>query len=183
MPNLLANHVIVCPECWKRVGLDGSEEITLGLVQDKPCFVCNARVSAQGEYHWMPMGDAHNARLDYHHKFTFEDNVGLTDELTVKVDHGETNPWIEAMGLVSTIVPDMIVDASDPVGMAQKVVKYVGLLKNRGASDGLCDWMAECKEKATCSVMGKGVLLFVCEEHRRAARVHIDALPSVVDDE
>ena len=41
----------------------------------------------------------------------------------------ELSTWIQAVGLASTIKPDMVIDVSDPIGMMQKVVGHVEQLK------------------------------------------------------
>ena len=41
----------------------------------------------------------------------------------------ELSTWIPAVGLASTLKPDMTIDVSDPIGMMQKVVGHVEQLK------------------------------------------------------
>lgn len=36
----------------------------------------------------------------------------------------ELSTWIQAVGIASTLKPDMVIDVSDPIGMMQKVVGH-----------------------------------------------------------
>jgi len=71
MPKLIADHFVVCARCWATAGLDDTEEITLGLVGDRPCFICGLMLIPAMEYHWMPRCIAENERALFrdHHKF------------------------------------------------------------------------------------------------------------------
>lgn len=47
----------------------------------------------------------------------------------------QLSTWIQAVGLASTLKPNMVIDVSDPIGMMQKVVGYVEQLERRETND------------------------------------------------
>lgn len=46
-------------------------------------------------------------------------------------DRYEISKWVEALGILSTIKGDMIIDVDDPVGMAKQILEHVRQMEDR----------------------------------------------------
>ena len=79
--------------------------------------------------------------------------------MTKKKIKGDSEPelkhWIQAVGLASTIVPEMQIDPSDPIEMMQRVVARVEELKDyKKELDKLRAWVAP-RSGLTISQLGR----------------------------
>lgn len=66
--------------------------------------------------------------MDFAQLVAQEDEIKILTAKWAELE-AELSTWVQAVGIVSTLKPDMVIDVSDPVGMMQKVVGHVERLK------------------------------------------------------
>lgn len=84
--------------------------------------------------------------MDFAQLVAQEDEIKILTAKWAELE-AELSTWVQAVGIVSTLKPDMVIDVSDPVGMMQKVVGHVVGLKAenkrlREALEARRDWFA-----------------------------------------
>ena len=61
--------------------------------------------------------------MDYAQLVAQEDEIKILMAKCAELE-AELSTWIQAIGLASTLKPNMVIDISDPIGMMQKVVRH-----------------------------------------------------------
>lgn len=72
------------------------------------------------------------SEIDFSQLVAQEDEIKLLMARCAELE-AELSTWIQAVGIASTLKPDMEINVSDPIGMMQKVVEYVeGKSRSKG---------------------------------------------------